>query len=158
MSGHYNKLGVEFLFPENWRIEDEETSSWPRTVSVYSPSGGFWSLIVYNEGEPTQLVADAKATIEKEYHDVESAELTASFGEFDLIGSQLYFYCLDFLVNVRVQAVEAAGQTYLLMWQAEDNEFLHLEPVFRAISTSLFRNVSESLAARSNLAGQEQDR
>ena len=57
----------------------------------------------------------------------------------------MYFCCLDFVVRARVLATRVAVQTFVLEWQAEDREFESLEPVFRAISTSLFSNLGQAL-------------
>ena len=76
---------------------------------------------------------------------------------FVVDGSRLFdadaslFSAVDAAMGVaRAIAVEAAGQIYLLVWQAEDTEFQQLESVFHAISTSLFRGVADSLAARAS--------
>ncbi len=147
MSGHYTKLGIEFLYPENWLITDEETKSWPRSVTVQNPTGAFWSLMVYDDADPSALLDQVAEVMEAEYDDIEATEVTEEFAEFVASGFDLAFYCLDFLVNSRTLAVRAARQTYLMVWQAEDREFSELEPVFRAISTSLFDHVSQAVRA-----------
>ena len=48
MPAVYEKLGVRFLYPENWQITDEELDGWPQSVSVQSPGSAFWSLHVYS--------------------------------------------------------------------------------------------------------------
>ena len=147
MSGHYTKLGIDFLYPENWRITDEETKSWPRSVTVQNSQGAFWSLMVYDNDDPGELTEQVKLTMESEYDEIEASKVVEEFGDFATEGFELSFYCLDFLVAARTLAARAANQTYLMIWQAEDRDFAELEPVFQAISTSLFANVTKAVRA-----------
>ena len=142
MSGHYQKLGIEFLYPENWLVTDEETKEWPRSVSVQNDEGAFWSLMVYDDADSGELIEQVVAAMKAEYDDLETQPVDEQFAEFAASGYDMCFCCLDFVVNARTLSVRAANQTYLMIWQAEDRQFQKLEPVFRAISTSLFGNVA----------------
>jgi hypothetical protein len=54
----------------------------------------------------------------------------------------MFFYCLDFLISARAFAMKAGtGQVLLMLWQAEDRDFTNYEPVFRAITISLLREL-----------------
>lgn len=149
MGGHYQKLGIEFLYPENWIVTDEETQTWPRSVSVQNAEGSFWSLMVYDDADPAALTEEVLSAMQAEYDDLEKEEVVEEFADFAATGYDMCFCCLDFVVNARALSVRAANQTYLLVWQAEDREFQQLIPVFRAISTSLFNNVASAIRAGS---------
>ena len=41
----YEKMGIRFLYPENWMLDEEEASSRLVSVTVYSPHGAFWSIV-----------------------------------------------------------------------------------------------------------------
>ena len=140
MTATYENLGVQFLYPENWQITDEDPLAWPRTVSLQSPGGGFWSLMVYRpDQDPEELTAEVLETMRQEYDGLESAEVSECFEQANTWGYEMQFCCLDFLVSARVLAVRVEDQTLLMIWQAEDREFQQMEPVFRAITTSLLR-------------------
>jgi len=138
MTLHYRKAGIRFLYPENWRITDEQLDSSPLSVSVQSPESGFWQLMVYDPHvEPRSLVEQVLTSMRAEYEGVESAVIHDQFADVESLGYDMCFYCLDFLVNARALATRALGKTLLILWQAEDREFDRLEPVFRAITLSL---------------------
>jgi hypothetical protein len=140
MSGTYDKNGIRFLYPDNWQITDEETVDWPRFVSIQSPGGGFWSLLIYRANEdPSSLTEEVLTTMRAEYEDVEADLVDDEFAGFKAAGYDMFFYCLDFVVNSRTLAGRSDDRTILLVWQAEDGEFQELEPVFRAITTSLLQ-------------------
>lgn len=140
MTACYEKSGIRFLYPENWQITDEQLLDSPLSVSVQSPDSGFWSLMVYDPGtEPSKLVEQVLQSMRGEYDGVESSLAFEQFEDVESMGYDMCFYCLDFIVNAKALAARARGKTLLIMWQAEDREYERLEPVFRAITTSLLR-------------------
>lgn len=146
MTARYEKLGVQFRYPANWQITDEDAVSWPRTVSLQSPGGGFWSLMVYrsDDTDPSELTEEVLSTMRKEYDGLEASEILEQFEDVNATGYDMHFHCLDFVVNARVLGVRVGQQILLMIWQAEDRDFEQLEPVFRAITTSLFQASSAS--------------
>ena len=46
MPSHFDKLGIEFQYPDNWLLEEEPIDD-GETVSVVSPAGAFWWLAVF---------------------------------------------------------------------------------------------------------------
>ena len=138
MSAVYDKQGVRFIYPESWKVTEDTVTEQPRTLSLESPAGGTWELLLYDDvSQPSELAADVLKTMQKEYEDVESSVLTASFDDVDAVGYAMYFYYLDLLINCRTLAATFGSQTALLIWQAEDRTFTELEPVFRAMTTCL---------------------
>ena len=142
MTAHYTNLGVEFLYPENWEIIEEDAVSWPRTVSLQSPDGGFWALMIYRGGDkgPVDLMEEVLSTMQQEYEELESSKVCEQFNHVHMNGYDMCFYCLDFVVSARALGVCLGDQTLLTIWQAEDREFGRLEQVFRAITTSLLEH------------------
>ena len=145
MSGRFDKLGVQFLYPENWEISEEEHADGPLSVSVQSPGGAFWNLTVYDaDCNPDEIAREAVATMRQEYDEVEVLEVEQPLhGELQLAGSELYFYCLDFVINARIFTTrDELDRTFLIFWQAEERDFRELEPVFRALTISLLAPVT----------------
>ena len=56
------------------------------------------------------------------------------------------FYCLDFLVRVRLQAVSTPQYQMIFWFQAEDRDFDKLELVFKAITLSLLQGLEKKKA------------
>lgn len=140
MAACYENAGIRFLYPENWTITEDEVPSCRLSVSVQSPESGFWSLAVYGgRVNPRDLVEQVLESMCREYEGVECTRVVERFGDVRPAGYEMCFYCLDFIVNSRAIAARARGKTLLIMWQAEDREYQQLEPVFRAITSSLFR-------------------
>lgn len=142
MIATFNQLGLRFHYPENWTITDESTADWPKTVSVQSPGSGFWTVVQYEIGtEPESLLEQTLQQMRAEYENLESSMLFDRFDETEVMGYEMYFYCFDFLVCARAFVARADdGKVLLILWQAEDRDFLQAEPVFRAITTSLLRD------------------
>jgi hypothetical protein len=138
MTAIYDRLGVRFLYPENWKITEDNTTELPRSVAMESPRGGTWELIVYDEQRDADgLTGEVLSAMRKEYEEIEISPCSTQFGDVPAGGYNLYFYHLDLLVNSRALAAQFGEKTVLLLWQAEDREFEELEPVFTAMATSL---------------------
>jgi hypothetical protein len=140
MPAVFDKLGIRFLYPENWTLEtgpDLEEEG----VTVYSPDGGFWSLVV-REGRPDPLkMADlALQALRAEYEQLDSEEVEETVEGQDLIGYDVNFYCLDLTNTGQIRVFRRADRTYLLLWQAEDRDLDRAEPVFYAMTRSLLLN------------------
>ncbi len=139
MTAVYDRAGLHFQYPENWVLADDSLDELPRTISLQAPSGAFWSVDIH----PFSMDADAllKTTLEvmqQEYPEAECHAVEESIADETATGYDLYFYCLDFVVTARLRCFRHGHATYLLTYQAEDREFDRLDPVFRAITFSLF--------------------
>jgi hypothetical protein len=139
MPALFNKLGIRFQYPENWTLEaDNAAAAGQRTVSVYSPGGAFWTVVIRRgRDDPDRLAREALAAMQKEYEDLESEPSRDKFGGRELNGFDLSFYCLDLINTAWIRAWRDANASYLLICQAEDREFEEVSLVFRAMTTSL---------------------
>ena len=140
MSAVYKNLGVEFAYPENWQITDEQAQDWPRGVSLETPNGGFWWLQLHPPTNPRDLAAEVLNTMRLEYAELEAEPVTELIGETEVVGFDMHFYCLDLLVTAQARSLQLGKFTLLILSQAEDREFERLEPVFHAMLVSLLRN------------------
>ncbi len=139
MQGEYSKFGVRFLYPEDWLVVDEETNEWPRRVSVQSPNSGFWELQAYPARfQPDDLAQQTLQAFSEEYEEVESEPVSEPIMDHMATGYDLEFFCLDLLVTCQVRSFRLGGQTMLLIYQAESEEFELRHKVFEAITLSLF--------------------
>lgn len=140
MSAVYENFGLSFMYPENWQLADEsgEVDAGAKTVSVNAPTGGFWTLHVYDPAVDPQDMADQfKLTMEGEYEGLESQPAQEQIGKVSLTGYDMDFYCLDFVVTAQVRSGRVGSRTYVLSCQAEIREFDKLQPVFQAMTYSL---------------------
>ncbi len=134
--------GLRFQYPENWTIDEEDEKTHNRAVTVYSPSGAFWSVARYpDSADPTKLARSAVEAMREEYDSLEVHEAGESIAGHELVGYDLFFYCLDLTNTAQVRATTVNEATYVVFYQAEDREFDRIGPVFRAIATSLFQEM-----------------
>ena len=145
MIATFDHFGLRFQYPENWSITDESSDDWPKSVSVQSPGSGFWSVMQYDLGtDHVALLDETLQEMRTQYEDLETSVISEVFDEQDVLGYEMFFYCLDFLVCARALTVRADdGKVYLILWQAEDREYAQVEAVFRAITTSLLREIRD---------------
>lgn len=137
MTATYDKQGIRFLYPENWKIVDEGDEGWPRTVSVESPSGGYWSLHIYPPNFRSHDLCDqALGTMRSEYEGLESHEVSEELFEYQSVGYDLSFFCLDFLVVCQIRSIRVGGHPILLITQAESREFEAQQLVYAAMTKS----------------------
>jgi hypothetical protein len=136
----FEQRGTAFEYPENWQIDEDEVRDAANAVTVYSPGGAFWS-VRYEDAqvEPRELVQAALSAMQQEYDELDAEPVAEIVEDEELVGVDMNFYCLDLTNTAQVRSLRTRRGTCLIMWQAEDGEFERLEPVFRAITTSLLR-------------------
>lgn len=143
MTATYERSGLNFLYPENWVLAEDALDQIPRTIMLQSPTGAFWSVDIHPFSvDIDDLLRDTLAAMKEEYPELESVDVEEEVGDTIARGYDLFFYCLDFVVAANVRALRVGHATYLLTYQAEDRDFEQLNPVFRAITTSLFKETS----------------
>jgi len=141
MTATYRNFGVEFLYPENWSVTEEQTSGWPRSVALQSPDGSFFVLQAHPSTPPLELANEVLKTMKEEYAALEAEPAIEQVEDIDLIGYDLNFYYLDLLISARVRSVPIGECTYVWFFQGESRDFDQMTPVFLAIETGLLRNL-----------------
>lgn len=142
MPALFHKRGLQFQYPENWRLDETGFETAEPTVSVESPGGAFWSVTLQPAQVDPHTASDAvREVMEGEYDKVESYPVREPVGEFELEGYDLHFFYLDFINTAWIRSARFVGGTLLIHCQGEDREFERLEAVFRAITASLLMNL-----------------
>jgi hypothetical protein len=140
MPAVYQQFGVRFLYPENWEVLDEETADWPRTVTLQSQETGFWTLQVYPPNQDArQAVLAVVESIREVYPDLEVLPAKETIADAEAKGVDIAFFYLDLLVEAKIRCVKAPSGVIVWHYQAESRELDTVEPVFRAIATSLLQ-------------------
>ena len=144
MTATYEKHGLKFLYPENWKLTDGQDVELPYQVEIETPSGGIWSVNVFpKHAEMDELLADAVKGLQETYDDVEISEANPDFDDYQSKGIEAYFYCLDFMVMARIRVIETNRYKLVLLFQAESRDFDVSHDVFRAITTSLLQSIDD---------------
>ena len=138
MPAVYDKLGIRFQYPDNWTLDESAALAGERSVSVHSPGGAFWSIVLHDpDTDPGELAAAALEALQAEYRDSESEAVHEQIGQHAIEGYDLNFFYLDFTNTALIRAFRTSSGVSLVLCQAEDNELNVLGPVFRAITASL---------------------
>lgn len=142
MTATYEKHGLKFLYPENWKLTDGQDVEPPYQVEIETPSGGIWSVSVFpSDSDSDELLADSVRALQDTYEDVEIDVANPDFTDYPSEGIDAYFYCLDFLVMARIRVLQTQRYKLVLLFQAESREFDGYLDVFRAITTSLLQSI-----------------
>ena len=96
----YQQNGIELLYPDNWKVVDEDPHSDPPTVTLQSPSTGYWNLTIYPDSQnPDSLTTETVTAMQEEYDSIEVEPLECSFGKQLASGFQMQFYYLDWYLE-----------------------------------------------------------
>ena len=144
MPSTYQQNGIELLYPDNWKVVDEDPQSDPPSVTLQSPGTGYWNLTVYPDSQnPDSLTSETVTAMQEEYDSIEVEPIECSFGKQLASGFQMQFYYLDFLVRAHAISLRTESQTVLFVYQAEDREFKELEQIFAALIISVLGNLRD---------------
>lgn len=134
----FDKLGIRFMYPDNWTLDEQEAIAGNQSVTVYSPGGAFWSIVVHDRtADPSDLAAEALTALKAEYEGSEAEPAREEVAGETLRGYDVNFFYLDLTNTALIRSFRTADATCLVLCQAEDRELVTAEPVFRAITTSL---------------------
>jgi hypothetical protein len=145
MTAVYDKLGLKFLYPENWKLMDDSTES-PQVITLETPDGSTtWSVHVYPAGtDGDAILRETLDTLQQTYEDLEIAPHQQQLGELEANGVEAMFYCLDFLIRAQLHLLPTRDRLLLFWAQAEDRDFDKQQLVFQAITVSLLQSLEAS--------------
>lgn len=129
--------GIRFQYPENWRLEREDTDEgW--TVSVQSPGTAFM-MICLREDMPTmdQILESTLETLKEDYPDLEYDDCVDSMAGQPAIGHEMRFISLDLTNTCWTRTFYSARGTVLVLCQTNDLELESNGLVLRAICKSM---------------------
>ena len=142
MPAVYDKMGISFQYPENWDLDERDAVEGDHGVTVYSPGGAFWSVVVQSAAVDPQVTADAAlAALKKEYQELDIEPIQDQVGGRDLLGYDLNFYYLDLTNTAYIRSFRTQLASYLILCQSEDRELEDVEAVLRAMTLSLIRSL-----------------
>lgn len=137
MSRQFKEGGVSFTYPENWRLEREESETgW--TVSLQSPQTAF--VIVACDSNMPSAEDVAQTTLEalqSEYPGLEADAAVDTLAGQMAVGHDIHFFSFDLTNTCWTRSLYSDDGTLLVMCQANDLELEDYEPVMRAICSSL---------------------
>ena len=146
MPAQFKRPGIEFQYPENWTLDEEEAAG-GESVTVYSPGGAFWTVSLHPPNtNPSELARAALQAMRQEYEQLDAEDARETIGGRELVGFDLNFYYLDLISTARIRCLAADENTYAVFCQGEDREFDQVQPVFQAMTTSLLSSLGSENA------------
>ena len=137
MSKQFREGGVSFRYPENWRLEREESETgW--TVSLQSPQTAF--VVVSCDGTMPSAEDVARTTLEalqSDYPGLEADPAVDTLAGQMAVGHDIRFFSFDLTNTCWTRSLYSESGTLLVLCQANDLELDDYEPVMRAICSSL---------------------
>ncbi|QDV27562.1 hypothetical protein [Aureliella helgolandensis] len=139
MPDKFTGLGIAFLYPENWKLEEESNDS----VTLETPSGAFLTIARFDQDtSPAAAIDGARGTMEEEYEEIEQEITEKLLAGIALEGLTQRFVYLDLVIVSQLLAFAHPTATYLVQIQGEDREMEQTTPVFDAILTSLCQSLA----------------
>jgi hypothetical protein len=137
MPARFHDGGLNFLYPENWRLE-REASEGGWTVTLQSPGTAFIVISLRGDSPDAAEVADTVlAALREEYKELEAEECTGSFAGKPAVGHDIQFFSLDLTGTCWTRVFDTPQGTILVMCQCSDLEPEKNEEVLRAICKSM---------------------
>jgi hypothetical protein len=137
MSREYRSDGVSFRYPDNWRLEREESEDgW--TVLLQSPGTAFLTLTCDHSGADKEEIAEAALdALRADYPALESNPRVDTLAGQMAVGHDIQFFSLDLPNTCWTRSIYSDAGAMLVLCQANDLELEEYEPALRAICASL---------------------
>jgi hypothetical protein len=137
MSAVFAEDGVQFTYPPDWQLtRDDNPSVW--TVTLQSPATAFM-MVTFDRDMPEAelMVETALDAMKEEYEGLEFEPVAESIGNQPAIGHDIRFFSFDLTNTCGTRSFYAETGTVLLFWQTADLELDVVEPIFKALRSSL---------------------
>ncbi|MDZ4849328.1 MAG: hypothetical protein SGI77_08535 [Pirellulaceae bacterium] len=142
----YRELDLECLYPDNWKLTEDNGDEGLIGFTIESPDAAFFSLARYPWNcAPREVLERAVPAMNEDYDQFESNPFEPQLDIPDSRGAEVNFYCLDLLVTSQLIAFTLRPYTYLVQMQAEDRTYQKLKPVFQAMLVSILRSLGHDL-------------
>jgi hypothetical protein len=122
MPDTFERDGVRFQYPSDWKLEsEEEGEAW--TASLQSESTAFL-VVSYVPGvdDPSELVEAAVEGLRAEYPNLDAEDAVDSLAGQPALGMDVNFVHFDLTNTCWIRAVPAAGGAVLVLAQCTDEE------------------------------------
>jgi hypothetical protein len=137
MVAEFDDMGVRLKFPENWKLEREDSEEgW--TISIQSPDTAFLMLSFREDMPSTNAMAEtALDALKEEYPELEADECIESLAGQPAVGHNIRFFSFDLTNTCWTRSFYSARGTMLVLCQLNDLELEKNEPILKAICASI---------------------
>jgi hypothetical protein len=134
----FDRDGISFRYPANWRAEAEEGDGGAWTVTVTSPETAFAMVSLRPDArDPADLADQTLDALKAEYKELDAEDAVEKIAGQVAIGHDIDFLTVDTPITTRTRSLETPAGPLLVMTQVSEYDREQNEPVLRAIVTSL---------------------
>ena len=133
----FDRDGISFRYPENWRVDVEEgDSGW--TITLNSPETAFAVISLRPDArDPADLADQTFEAIKAEYKELDAENAIQTIAGQVAIGHDIDFMTVDTATTCRTRCLETPAGPLLVMCQTSEFDRPRNDPVLRAIVASL---------------------
>lgn len=138
MTAVFDDLGIRFEYPADWELDVADDG--PRaTVSVQSPDGLAYAMIVLDEDRPApaEQADEALDAMRGEYPDLDAAPALESIDGQRAVGYDLEFFSLDAINSATIRCLRTPRRTIFCLGQWSDLGDEENEVRLRLVRSSL---------------------
>jgi len=137
MSQRYQDEGIAFLYPDDWRLDREDSADgW--TVLLQSPGTAFLTLTCDHGGASAEEMAQtALDALRADYPNLDASPQIETLAGQMAIGHDIAFISLDLTNTCWTRSFYSEAGTMLVLCQVNDLELEEYEAILRAICMSL---------------------
>jgi len=134
----FERDGITFQYPANWRIDVEDVDEGGWAVTVSSPDTAFVLVSLRPDARDAADLADQTlAALREEYEDLEAENRLETIAGQPALGHDLDFITLDVPITCRTRSLDTLAGSLLVMCQTSEFDREQHDPVLRAIVASL---------------------
>lgn len=129
--------GIRFRYPDGWSATDE-TSDEKTEVTVQSDGTAFWTVAVFSDATPEEVVESAVEAYRGDYPDLDAYPARTTEGPSGpVVTREVEFVCLELIAAARIAAYRAGDATVMILVQGSDAELEERGPDFEMMTASL---------------------
>lgn len=137
MGEKYEAHGIQFVYPSDWEISEQQPDENEIVITVQSSETSFWLLtLLFDRPEPKRIADAALDAFRQEYDDLDiySAEETVCHQKTE--AWDVEFRCLEIYNSAWIRAFLTEQFSVLLLSQANDQEIPETEEILKNITRS----------------------
>lgn len=137
MSQEFNRDGLSFTYPDDWRLElTPEANGW--TATIQSPGTAF-AVVQLDSSlpQPRDVVTQALEALREDYPTLEAEPTMATLAGELAIGHDIEFFSMDMLNTCWTRSFDGLAGTIFILCQASGVDQEDYLPLLHALLGSL---------------------
>jgi hypothetical protein len=134
----FERDGISFRYPANWRAEVEESGDGGWAVTVSSPDTAFALVSLQPEAsDPADLSDQTLAAVRADYKELDVEHVAETVAGRVAVGFDADFLTVDTAIACRVRCLDTFAGPLLVMCQVSEYDRERHDPTLRAVVASI---------------------